>query len=431
MDKKTETVKKDKNKTKKKLNKKHIKWIVLAAIIIVAAAVVLIMKLTDKGYAVTTEKVKTADVKEYYETTAILKSGSDVNYSLAEGITVKKFYISVGDEVKIGDKLADLDTSSLDSQISDKKQSLTDAQNRYNELKSEIDAAESATNGISLPNTVSSNSSSSSEQLLAVYKQLVDNAQEEYDDAVSQKTKYQNGIVAENEGIVTAVNIKEGETFTASASSDDTYSNMLSILSGLSGSDSEDISSAVSAVTDASQSQTSEGTAVTIQSIDGVYGEFSLGKYDSQLVKKGMSAKIEFLDYDYTGSVSYISATAESTDSTLSALTGSSSSSNTLEAHVSIDKADSNLTVGFDASVSILIDEANNAVTIPIEALNIKDGKKYVYVFDSENSVAEKRQVEVGISSDSLYEVKSGLKVGEIVITNPSGVTDGMKVYNG
>lgn len=85
----------------------------------------------------------------------------------------------------------------------------------------------------------------------------------------------------------------------------------------------------------------------------------------------------------------------------------------------SIDETTFNLPLGTSAAVDVIGGRADNAVLVPIEALH-QAGDQYT-VFVVENGKPTLRVVEVGIQ-DLLYaEIKSGLKVGDVVTT---GITE-------
>ncbi|MDR0314878.1 MAG: biotin/lipoyl-binding protein, partial [Oscillospiraceae bacterium] len=262
--------------------------------------------------------------------------------------------------------------------------------------------------------------------LSSVYKMVAGATKKSLDEIKSQKAEMDRGWIAKADGIVSKINIREGEVYTQSSSYGGQV-NISGLLDGLTG--DTDIASLVSQVMSSGQGYSSAG--MIVESFSDYSAKFTLGKYDSQRIKYNMPATVSFLSYEYSGVVSFISAKAQSGSGSLSALSGSSSS-NTLDAIVSIDDPDTNLILGFDAKVSILIGEVQNALLIPIESLQGDTEEKFVFIYNKAKNRAEKRLVEVGISSDRNYEIKSGIKEGEIVIKNPPrGLADGAKVRVG
>lgn len=275
--------------------------------------------------------------------------------------------------------------------------------------------------------------------LITVYKNNLDSAKEDYNNAINAKKELDKGFIAESDGKVGDVYIKKGEPYVYVEGS----SSSSSISSLLSGVDAEsmtaEMTNIVSGLLGSKSQEAKSGVAMTVDSYDGYKVTFSLGKYDVQTVKTGMKAKVSYTDYDYDAEVTYVSPRAGSSGLDISSamnaatimggLTSSSGSSGTtLSAEATVNNPDENLIVGFDAKLSIVTDEKKNVLSIPIEALVIDDGKKFVFVYDEKTKTAVKKEIEVGISSDKYYEVTKGLTEGDIIILNTSDVADGAKV---
>jgi multidrug efflux pump subunit AcrA (membrane-fusion protein) len=75
------------------------------------------------------------------------------------------------------------------------------------------------------------------------------------------------------------------------------------------------------------------------------------------------------------------------------------------------------------ADVDIVYATHPDVIVIPDDALVRRDGKQVVFVV--ENSVANKRDVEVGIRTDNLSEILSGLSPGEEIVTTNADLLDG------
>lgn len=76
-----------------------------------------------------------------------------------------------------------------------------------------------------------------------------------------------------------------------------------------------------------------------------------------------------------------------------------------------------NLPLGLTGTVEISCQQANGVLLIPAQALYQKNGASYVYVLNAQGQ-PEKRTVEVGLKTVALAEIRSGLSLGEKVITS-------------
>ena len=69
--------------------------------------------------------------------------------------------------------------------------------------------------------------------------------------------------------------------------------------------------------------------------------------------------------------------------------------------------------------------EVKDAVLVPVTAVNVDSTGEFVYAI--ENNEIVKKQVETGISSDTMVEILSGVSEGDQLITEVTGdITEGM-----
>jgi membrane fusion protein (multidrug efflux system) len=79
------------------------------------------------------------------------------------------------------------------------------------------------------------------------------------------------------------------------------------------------------------------------------------------------------------------------------------------------------------ANLSILIDEKQNTLLVPVDAITVVNGQESVYVI--KGNVAELRSVTTGLTNDGYIEILSGLEQGETIVTaGQSNLTDGARV---
>lgn len=270
------------------------------------------------------------------------------------------------------------------------------------------------------------------DSVIKLYEQRVDSAKADYDSVVAQKKALDEGWIAKSDGKVAQVYITAGEkyTYVEDESSKDAFASMLSSASNMG--DGADLSGLLSGLMDSGDS-TKEGLGMVVDYYDGYKVSFSLGKYDVQTVEVGMPAIVKYTDYEYEAEVTFKDSKAQEGGLDIGSMMGSSSTSSNsgsqLMAEATIKNPDDKLVIGFDAKLSILTGSHEKVLTIPVESLVIDEGKKYVYLYDGTTQTAVKREIETGISSETSYEVLSGLDEGDTVIVNSSKVSDGAKVY--
>lgn len=88
---------------------------------------------------------------------------------------------------------------------------------------------------------------------------------------------------------------------------------------------------------------------------------------------------------------------------------------------IELDAAESRLLPGMSADADVDIQEKENVLAIPFQAVENDDGGNYVRILKKDNQ-EEKKYVELGLEADGGYwEVKSGLSGGEDLIVFSNG----------
>ncbi len=152
-----------------------------------------------------------------------------------------------------------------------------------------------------------------------------------------------------------------------------------------------------------------------LESISTVNVVISLSRYDLERVQEGQSAVVTTMGKEYAAQVTKINKMATTT-----------ATSNFVAATIAIANPDGDIFLGVEANVDISTGRANNVLVIPITAVNTDVDGTYCYVI--QDGVAHRRDITIGLSSDTAVEVTSGLSAGEEVILSSQNITDGMVV---
>ena len=167
----------------------------------------------------------------------------------------------------------------------------------------------------------------------------------------------------------------------------------------------------------AGQLPAESGKLLTLESTEKVLVHLSVSKYDLEKIAVGQKADINIAGKSYEGSVTKIDGMATKNDSG-AAVVG---------VDVSLDNPDDSVFLGVEAKIYVHMEKAEGAVTVPLEVINSDREGDFVYV--EENGVVAKKRVTVGISSDSICEIKEGLKAGEnVIFSNGMEFEEGMAV---
>ena len=262
----------------------------------------------------------------------------------------------------------------------------------------------------------------SDDNYISIYKTVYENAQEEYQKALTQTNEMKKGWIADQKGLVSEVNIQVGETVETKTVVDGKNVDISSIISSISS--GMDVSNMISAFFG------SEKVGIKVLNYPLV-ADISLSKYDVLDVSVNQEVTVKSADNTvHEGKVSYVGVIATSSGSSLdiSSIMSGSGNTNTIPAQVTIEDGDKSFIVGTDVDISIITDTQENALVVPVEAIVIDGSEVYVYVYDSEKSQAVRKEVTLGIANDTYYQVISGVNEGDVLIKNTSGLEDGVKV---
>lgn len=175
---------------------------------------------------------------------------------------------------------------------------------------------------------------------------------------------------------------------------------------------------------------TALSTGITLENMKKRVVTISLGEYDVHKVKEGMAATVKTAYGTYDGVVASIAPTATGgskgsmLDSvgSMAGISGLSSLTNSgagVECKVVVDHPDENIIVGFDADVEIVTGTYTDVPCVPIESIVLEKEGTYVYLYNEKDETVTKTKIETGATSDTSYEVTSGLSVGDRIVATP------------
>ncbi|MBI3752592.1 MAG: efflux RND transporter periplasmic adaptor subunit [Deltaproteobacteria bacterium] len=152
-----------------------------------------------------------------------------------------------------------------------------------------------------------------------------------------------------------------------------------------------------------------------------VYGE--IYEYELPFVKIGQKAKIipSYTPAEiYTASINHIythfGTVRHEMESTME-------ESRTAKIRFAFPNPEHKLKLGMYVNVELAVDAAENAVTVPDSAV-MDTGTRQVVIIDKGDGRFEPREVKVGAKGDNYYQIISGVKAGEKVVTSANFLID-------
>ena len=145
--------------------------------------------------------------------------------------------------------------------------------------------------------------------------------------------------------------------------------------------------------------------------------EFSVGKNELKNLAVGQEAVVTIAGSEYTATVSHINHVATVSTTGIASILG----------EVILDNPDDNIYLGIDGKIEIKTASAEDTVIVPVESVNTDRNGDYVYVVN--DGIANKKYVTTGVSSINDIEIIEGISEGdEVVGISTIEITDGMKV---
>ncbi len=208
-----------------------------------------------------------------------------------------------------------------------------------------------------------------------------------------------------------------GDVASGGASAKGAVSGSVSARGGASGSVSAGTSgsSSVSGTSSASDYSAYEAPAFSIAAQDETVVSVNVDELDILSIEEGQTAEITIdalEEQSFEGKITDISQ----------AVSGSGSTKYPVE--ITIGRTD-DMRMGMSVSATITIDEAKDAVLIPVSALQERGGRTFVYTESSEDgTLSGETEVTTGLSDGSRAEIISGLAEGDTVYYLRAGSDD-------
>ncbi|WII93530.1 efflux RND transporter periplasmic adaptor subunit [Kingella negevensis] len=344
-----------------------------------------------------TEPAKRGKISQTVSATGEIAATNLVDVGAQVSGQIKKMHVKIGDTVKQGDLIAEIDNVSQVNEVNTKKAQLETyraqlesaqvalkiAQRKYDRYKTLVGAdAVSKEEFEATEDSLSTNRAKIKELNSSIKQtQIAINT--------AEKDLGYTRITAPSDGTVVALVVEQGQTINAS--------------------------------------QTSP-TVVQIANLDSMTNKMQIAEGDATKVKSGQKVSFTILSEPDAP----LTATLGSIDPGLTTMSQGSYSRSTdttanaiyYYARALVPNPEHKLAIGMTTQNTIEIASADNVITVPTFTIKMKDGKKFVRVLGADNRVSEK-EVQTGLKDSMNTEIKSGLNEGDKVIM--SEMSDGDK----
>lgn len=162
---------------------------------------------------------------------------------------------------------------------------------------------------------------------------------------------------------------------------------------------------------------TSGAHLMTLESSENVKVAFSASKYDLEKLEIGQKVDVTISGNIYEGEISKINRMAEA----------NASNTPMVGVEVHLLAPDDRIILGMDAKLIVYTKKAENALMVPVEAINADKEGDFLYVV--EEGIVVKKPIVCGISTDTYTEVLEGITEEDVIIvTSYTNLEEGMPV---
>lgn len=377
------------------------KPIIIATAVIAAASLYFMTQNTAESPTFLTEEVKRADIFNTVIASGTVESANKVNVGAQVSGKMTHLYVKLGQDVKKGDVIAQIDSTTQLNILNAKKAALASYQAQLNAKK-----------------VVYQTALSQYERQNKLYRQQSTSL----DNLNSAKNSLE---VAQADMKALQESVKQAEIEVNTAETNLGYTQITSPIDGTV------ISTPISEGQTLNANQTTP-TIVTVANLDKMRIKLEISEGDISKVQAGQEVRFNTLSDNrkfYQGVIDSVDPATTTITDALASVTNTSSSNSTSAvyyyANMLIDNPNRSLRIGMTTENNIHISGVKNVLAVPNMALKAK-GKDYVVqVLNEENQPIE-RQVKIGVKNDVHTEILEGLQEGDNVIL--SQVAAGEKV---
>lgn len=416
-----------------KKSKFPIKWLIIA-VLLVLIGLLLYYFLRPKPEAPTylTADAVMGDIESTVMASGKVKPIKSVDVGAQVSGRIVKLYVEVGDEVKKGDLIAQINQVEQKNTVSNAQANLSQAEANLEQAQATLASNQSmiASHEATLHARLSE--LKKAETTFARLKSLlaIDAvSRQDYDDAKSavevakanvevarlnvQNAK--NDITSAKANIASQkANINKAKNDLSTATEDLSYTTIVAPMDGTVVSISQKEGTTVNAMQSAP-------TIVTLADLSRVRINAQISEADVVKVQAGMNARFNIIG-DTEQKFNTVLAGVEPAPENIST-TSSTDSAVYYIGYLDVDNAERKFRIDMTAQINIITNAVKNVLTVPSSALKTDKGKTFVQVVGADG-FAKAVAVEVGLNNRVNAQIKSGLNQGDKVVIGEADTND-------
>ena len=386
--------------------------------------------------SVETQNIVPETIEQYVQISSKALSDSEVAVIPKVSGTVKNVYVNIGDTVKAGDVLFDIDDTDLKLQAQQAHASLQAAQSGLNAAEASYQmnvGGKLETQLLQLQSTV--------DNLEIQYNDLLKNysntqklfeagsvSQKDLDDMTSNvnKLKLQLDTAKENLRITKEQIIEETKNASAASISQAQASinqAQTSVQNASNQLDRAQVKAEIDGIV--SSCTVTKGGLISPQSV-------AMTLVNMDKIKLSFNVSDDIINKIAVGSKAYITIAAASEtpfEGTITHISPAANSQTLLyPVEIYIDNPNHTIKPGMFATLKLVIASQNDTISVPLNAVIQEGNEKYVYIVD-DNQTSRKVAVETGLQNDTHIQITKGVELGQqVIVTGQDFVSDGTSV---
>ena len=383
--------------------KRWLKWIALLVVVGAAGAGWLVFSAPAKDEVPRTTPVARGNVEETVLASGVIQASSLVSVGAEVSGRIKTLNVQLGDDVKTGDVIAEIDSLNQENAVKAAQASLanTEAQKTIQaanlaQARTALERAEKLS-----PQKLISDADLQAAQLavqtadgqLQSIEAQIDQA--EINVEAAQLNLDRTKIVAPSDGTVVAMSVEVGQSVNANNSSP---------------------------------------TIVKLANLDKMVVKAEISEADVPRVEPGQKVYFTILGDPDTRIDATLRAVEPAPDSIASDDTSSSTSATAVYYNglFDVDNPGHKLRISMTAQVTIVLKSADNVLTVPASVLTRKgpDGSYMLPVWDQKKDAIEPKKVTIGLNNNVTAEVVAGLEEGDLVINTTAAAATTTRTGN-
>ena len=363
-------------------------WLLAALVAILAVGAWLIFGTSGKKPDMVTAAVTRGDIEQTVLATGVLEPSKLINVGAQASGQVKKLYVGLGDTVKAGDPIAEIDSRTQANTVSNAQASLANARAQRSAASASLTEAQinfQRQQRLYAEGAAAKADFDSAQASLANARASLASSDAQIKQASLQLNTAETNlgytkIVAPMDGTIVAIVTEEGQTVNANQSAP---------------------------------------TIVMLAQLQQMTVSAEISEADVEKVTTGQTVYFTTLGNSDERHYAKLRAIAPAPTSIETQNSSSASASSTSAVYYNglfdVDNADGKLRTGMTAQVYIVQASAKDTLIVPASALERRGRNRIVKVVASDGKI-EERPVKIGIATSVEAQVLSGLKEGEKVV---------------